>query len=101
MAFDRSTRRKVLSHSVTVLCGASIVVILIPLVAVIYEAAVLGGSVLSVNFFTQGLPLPCSPRPGVTCPTGGIAPAIQGTLILLGLASLVAVPVGLGGRSSR
>ena len=96
MKFDRKARRKAFSLLMTALTGLAIVAILIPLAAVIYEAADLGGSDLSVGFFTQGLPLPCSPHDGITCPKGGIAPAIQGTLILVGLASLIAVPIGVG-----
>lgn len=96
MKFDRAVRRKYFSHGMTILSGLTIVAILVPLAAVIYEAAVLGGSVFNVAFFTQGVPYPCSPRPGITCSQGGIAPAIQGTLILIGLASLYAVPLGVG-----
>jgi phosphate transport system permease protein len=95
MKFDRSVRRKLFSHGMTILSGLAIVVIFVPLAALLYEAALLGGSVLSLGFFTQSLPLPCSPHPGFTCPTGGIAPAIQGTLVLVGLASLYSVPVGI------
>jgi phosphate transport system permease protein len=96
MKFDRPARRKIFSHGMTVLSGLSVVVILIPLIAVVYECVVLGGSVFNVTFFTHGIPYPCSPRPGVTCQQGGIAPAIQGTFIMMGLASLVAVPIGVG-----
>jgi phosphate transport system permease protein len=96
MKFDRAVRRKLFSHGMTVASGLAIVVIMIPLASVIYEAVVLGGSVFNVAFFTQGIPYPCSPRAGVTCQQGGIAPAIQGTFILVGLASLFSVPLGVG-----
>jgi phosphate transport system permease protein len=95
MNLDRPARRKAFSHSMTVLSGLSVVAIMIPLIAVVYEAAVLGGSVFNLAFFTQGIPYPCTPRAGVTCSQGGIAPAIQGTFILVALASLVSVPIGL------
>jgi phosphate transport system permease protein len=96
MKFDRAARRKVFSHGMAILCGLSILVIMVPLVAVIYEAAVLGGAVLNVTFFTQGIPYPCTPVSGAHCQQGGIAPAIQGTFVLVGLAALVSVPIGLG-----
>jgi phosphate transport system permease protein len=96
MKFDRFQRRKLFSHSMTVLSGLTIVVILIPLIAVIYEAASLGYSSFSPGFFTQSFPLPCTAQTGVTCAKGGIAPAIQGTLILIGMASLLALPIGIG-----
>jgi phosphate transport system permease protein len=96
MTFDRATRRKVFSHGMTVASGLAIVAILVPLISIIYQAVVLGGSVFNVAFFTQGIPFPCSPRAGVTCAQGGIAPAIEGTFLLVALASLVAVPLGIG-----
>lgn len=95
MTFERPVRRRVFSLAMKVLSGVAVAVVLVPLAAVLYEAASLGGSVFSWQFFTSSPPLPCSPHAGVTCATGGIAPAIQGTLILLALASLVAVPVGV------
>lgn len=95
--FDRAARRKLFSHSMTVLTGATVVIVLIPLFSIIYETVVLGGgAAFRVGFFTQNIPQPCSPRPGVTCQAGGIVYAIQGTFILLGLASLYSVPVGIG-----
>ena len=96
MKFDRFHRRKLFSHAMTVLTGLAIVVILLPLVAIIYQSAVLGGSEFSVGFFTQNPPLPCTPHTGVTCPKGGVWPQIQGTFIMVGFASLIGVPVGLG-----
>lgn len=95
--FDRAARRKLFSRVMTVLTGATVVIVLIPLFSIIYETVVLGGSAaFRAGFFTQNIPLPCSPRPGVTCQSGGIVYAIQGTFILLGLAALYAVPVGIG-----
>lgn len=96
MKFDRAMRRKLFSHGMTVLTGATVVVVLIPLFAIIYETVVLGGGVFSLGFLTQNIPAPCSPHPGVTCSTEGVGSAIQGSAYLLLLASLFAVPVGLG-----
>jgi phosphate transport system permease protein len=59
------------------------------LVAVLGYVTVNGISALNVDFFTQ-LPTP------VGVPGGGIANAIVGTLIIVGLASLMALPIGLG-----
>jgi phosphate transport system permease protein len=58
------------------------------LVYLIVYVAVQGSRFLTLNFFT----LPPAPE-GET--GGGIAPAIQGTLILLGLASIVGIPLGM------
>jgi len=93
--FNRAVRRKLFSHGMTVLSGLAIVVILTPLASVIYEAIVLGLPSISVGFFTQPLPVPCTPHLGIGCPTGGVAPALDGTLILIGLSSLFSVPIGV------
>ena len=97
MRFDRAARRKVFSHGMTVLTGAAVVIVLLPLFAIIYETVVLGGAAFSLGFFTKNIPAPCSPHPGVTCSTEGIASAIQGSALLLVIASLFSVPVGIGG----
>lgn len=72
--------------------AACVVAILIPLLSLLYTAIERGGRVLSVSFLTSPEALPCSP---INCSTGGILPALQGTFVLLGLASLIAVPAGL------
>ena len=59
------------------------------LVAVFGFVAVKGVTALSVDFFTQ-LPTP------VGVPGGGIANAILGTLIVVGLAACMALPIGVG-----
>jgi phosphate transport system permease protein len=96
MKFDRPVRRKLFSNGMTVLTGLAIVVIMVPLVAVIYETISLGGADLNLDLFTKGLPYPCSPQPGVTCQQGGLAVPIAGTFLLIALASLVAIPIGIG-----
>ncbi|MGA8710940.1 MAG: phosphate ABC transporter permease PstA [Thermoplasmata archaeon] len=96
MKFDRASRRKLFSHGMTVLTGLAIVAIMVPLVAVIYETISLGGADLNVGLFTNGLPYPCSPRPGVTCQQGGLAVPIEGTVELIALASIIAIPIGIG-----
>jgi phosphate transport system permease protein len=94
MIFDRAHRRRLFSHAMTVLTGLAIVVVLIPLGAVIYQAVVLGAGQFSWTFLTAGPPPLCPP--GASCPKGGVWPAIQGTFILVGAASLIGIPLGLG-----
>ncbi len=96
MKFDRSGRRKIWSLFMAVLCGLAVLVILAPLVLIVYDTASLGWSSFSTGFFTSEFPLPCTAVGGTTCPKGGIAPAIQGSLILLGMSSLIALPIGIG-----
>jgi phosphate transport system permease protein len=97
MTFDRYHRRKLFSRSMTVLTGLAIIVILVPLIAVIYEAVLLGSPAFSIVFFTQRPALPCTPVAGITCSLGGVAAPLEGTFLLIGLASLVALPIGIGG----
>jgi len=96
MMFDRPARRKYFSHGMTILTGLSIVAIMVPLAAVVYQCVVLGGSVFNLDLFIKGLPYPCTPRQGVTCQQGGLAVPIVGTLELIALAALYSVPIGIG-----
>jgi phosphate transport system permease protein len=83
-----TTRRKLLSGFVVFLCGAAVVVALVPLFLIFAYVLQKGFSSLSWDFFTR------NPRPvGET--GGGMANAIVGTLILIGIASGIAVPVGM------
>ncbi len=93
-AYSRA-RRRATSVVMTALAGLAVVVILIPLGSILYTATVRGAGALSVQFFTEAPAPGCTPLPGVTCPLGGIAPSIEGTFILLGLAGLIAVPIGI------
>ena len=70
------------------LCTVSIVVAFIPLLLIFYHTISLGASALNWDFFTK-LPKPV----GET--GGGLANAIVGTLILVGLGSVVGLPVGI------
>jgi phosphate transport system permease protein len=80
--------RKATSAIMTGLCAAAVAVALVPLAMVLFFVFRQGVPALSVAFFTQ------MPKP-VGEPGGGMANAIVGTGILIGLAALVAVPVGI------
>ena len=69
-------------------CGLMAALAVLPLVAVLYRVIKLGAPALNVAFFTQ-MPKPLG-EPG-----GGLSNAILGSLILIGLASLIGVPVGV------
>lgn len=90
-------RRKAINLLVIGLVLAATAAIVIPLASLIATAASQGGSAaLTPSFYTSRPPPFCLVTgPQTHCPLGGIGPAIEGTLILLGLASLIAVPVGL------
>jgi phosphate transport system permease protein len=85
---NRTFRRKALSRVVVVLCGASVVAALVPLILVFFYVLQKGFSSLNWDFFTK-MPKPVGEK------GGGMANAMLGTLYLIGIASLIAVPVGL------
>jgi len=83
-------RRRITDQIMTGLSLATIVVALVPLVSVLVYVVAQGSAALNWAFFT-GLPKPV----GET--GGGMANAIVGTLTLVGLASCIALPVGILG----
>jgi len=80
-------RRKIVSRIAEGLCALAVVLALLPLAFILFYVMREGLSSLNWAFFTQ------MPKP-VGEPGGGMANAIYGTLILIGLAALFAVPVG-------
>ncbi len=65
-----------------------IIIAVIPLGSILVTVVARGAPELSLDFITQ--------PPGVIGQTaGGIGPAIQGTLILIGLTSLIGIPIGI------
>ena len=92
----RILRRRVIQGVLIGLTAICVILAIAPLASVIYTAAQYGGSaVIHPSFYTSAPPPACNPKPGVSCSLGGIGPEIQGTLIMLGLGALIAVPVGL------
>lgn len=80
--------RKIKSVTIYVLCGLSALVALVPLLLIFYHTVSMGLSALNLDFFIE-LPKPV----GET--GGGLANAIVGTLILVGLGCVVSLPVGV------
>jgi phosphate transport system permease protein len=92
----RLLRRKAVQGVVLALAVLGVVLALAPFASVIYTAAERGGDlVLRPSFYTSLPPIGCNPHPGGSCQVGGIGPEIQGTLIMLGLGALIAMPGGL------
>ncbi len=81
--FDRDTRRRWKDVGMGIAALACVVVALIPLGSILAEAAARGLSAISPSFFLAD------------SLSGGIGNAIQGTLILISLATLVALPIGI------
>lgn len=86
---SRLGRRHLTSRVARIACLAGLVIVLIPLVAVIGYTAQRGASAWSIDFFSK-LPTPAG------IPGGGIYNAIIGTLIIDGVAAVMAIPVGVG-----
>jgi phosphate transport system permease protein len=84
-----SDARAIFNKIMTVIAGSLVVVALIPLLAVLSYVLIKGVSRLNLDLLTKLPPPPMVPG-------GGIANAIVGTLIMVGLASLISVPIGVG-----
>ncbi len=86
-----NTRRRIIDKMITGVTIACVAAALIPLGSIMFEVFKNGAPAISFDFVTK-------PQGSIVRGDGGIAPAIQGTLVVVGLASLIGVPVGvLGG----
>ncbi len=83
MIRNRYGFRKIKNQLFFVLCFLCVVIAIIPLLSILFEVIVRGAPQISWQFLT-GNNL-----------QGGIGPAIQGTLILIGLTSLIGIPTGI------
>lgn len=81
-------RRKVTSGIMLGLTGVATLIAVIPLAWILYYVAQEGGRFLSLDFFTQ-LPTP------VGVPGGGIANALAGSLMVVGIACLISIPISV------
>jgi phosphate transport system permease protein len=88
MKVRRSTGRKALNFLICIWATAAAMIGIIALFWITFDVLGKGLSAWSIDFFTH-LPTP----PGV--PGGGVVNAIAGTLSLTGIASLLAIPLGL------
>ncbi|MBZ5640052.1 MAG: phosphate ABC transporter permease PstA [Acidobacteriia bacterium] len=85
---SRSARRRLISRLFVGLCGLSILVALVPLALILFYVVQQGISSVNWDFFTK-LPKPVGEA------GGGMANAIVGTVILVGVAATLAVPIGV------
>ena len=84
-----SPRRRAANILASVWMIGSVLLALIPLGFIAFHVIAKGFSVISWSFLTRNLPI-ITQLPG-----GGIWPAIAGTLLLTGMAALMAVPLGV------
>lgn len=83
-------KRVIVNRLMNLLAGAAAMLVILPLVLVFGFLVYQGGSSLNLAFFTQ------MPKP-VGEAGGGMANAIVGTMILIGLACCVGLPIGILG----
>jgi phosphate transport system permease protein len=85
---NRRTLRRAVSNAMVGLMILAVVVALLPLFFILFDLVVQGAGSLSAAFFTR-MPAPA----GET--GGGVAHAIVGTLLIVGAASLIGLPLGI------
>lgn len=84
-----SSKRRLMDKIVSALAVVCVLAAIIPLGSILLEVIKNGASAITIELVTQ--------PPGAmgSATSGGIAPAIQGTLIVIGLAALIGAPVGI------
>jgi phosphate transport system permease protein len=86
---NRRWFRRARSHVMVGLMVVAVVIAVLPLFFILLDLLLKGAGSLSWDFFTK-LPEPAGEV------GGGVAHAIVGTLIIVGMASLIGLPVGIG-----
>ena len=90
LTLKKSHPRNITGSILTTLAGLFALIAVLPLVLVLGYVLYKGASKLSIDLFLLE-----QPAPGLDY--GGIGNAIQGSLIVTLIASLVAIPIGIGG----
>lgn len=86
---DKKYRRRMFVNKlVTISTIVCVIAAIVPLTSILIEVVKNGISAISYDFLTQ-------PQGSIGSGSGGIAPAIQGTFIVVGLAAAIGTPVGL------
>lgn len=86
---DRNYKKRIiLNRLVTIFTIVCVIAAIVPLGSILLEVIKNGAKAISFEFITQ-------PQGSIGSGNGGIGPAIQGTIIVVGLASLIAAPVGV------
>jgi phosphate transport system permease protein len=86
---NRRVLRRVISNFMVGLMIGAVIVALLPLFFILLNLIAKGAGSLSLDFFTQ------TPAPaGET--GGGVVHALVGTLFIVGVASLIGLPIGIG-----
>jgi phosphate transport system permease protein len=86
-----SRRRRLKDRLATFWLVASLVVALVPLVAVLFYVVQRGSALFGIEFLTADIP---GPRRDLG---PGMGPAVVGTILITGMAALMAIPLGVLG----
>jgi len=81
-------KRKLIDSIIFAICGIMAVVAILPLISILIQVSARGMANINLDFFTK---LP--PSPGNA--GGGLGNAILGTIYLVGIASLISIPIGI------
>jgi phosphate transport system permease protein len=84
----KSLEKRIINRLVTAFCILCVGLAIVPLGSILFEVIKNGAPALSIEFLTQ-------PPGSMISGNGGIGPAIQGTLITVGVGSIIATPVGV------
>ena len=86
--FSSVRSRRFINRLFEVLAAVAFVIALIPLLSILYQTISQGYVVLNRDFFTQI-------TPPIGGSGGGIVNAIEGSLVIVAIASLIGIPIGL------
>jgi phosphate transport system permease protein len=86
---NRRALRRIFSNFMVGLMIGAVVLALIPLFFILANLVLKGAGSLSLDFFTR-IPAPAGES------GGGVVHALLGTLIIVGIASLIGLPIGVG-----
>jgi phosphate transport system permease protein len=86
---NRRTVRRIKSNVMVGLLVVAVVVAVLPLLLILGTLVAKGASSLNLDFFIR-------PSRPVGEPGGGVAHAVVGTLMMVGMAGLIGLPIGIG-----
>ena len=93
LAYNPSLTRNIWNKSLTIISALFAIISVLPLILVISYVLIKGGSYISLDT----LILEPEPPGDDLLSAGGIGPAITGTFIMAVIASIISIPVGVGG----
>ncbi|WP_152557321.1 phosphate ABC transporter permease PstA [Prochlorococcus sp. MIT 0601] len=93
LTFKPGLKRNITNRLFTILAFMFASIAILPLILVLFYVAIKGLSIISLDLLVLE---PQPPGDDLTT-AGGIGNAIVGTVIITGIASLIAIPIGVGG----